>query len=314
MLNNNPIEKDIRNNKDSFRWQSAAWVITALFAASIEPIIVKLGYRAAATPLQLLFIKSIVGGILILPLTRKFHKIPLKSMKRIITASLLFLGTNACVFLSLVHLTAIEVITITTTTPALVALVNQERGRDKLNIKFWLGFIMCFAGVLLTIEIYRGGDLVLSTAGLILAFSSVIGSTIYRTQMDEITEEVTPIIASSYLFLINAAIALFFIPWIGNIPVNIWGTGVWMGFAGAIANIAFLSAIYLLGSTRISIFTMLQRPVVIIATTFILKESLTLWQILGILMVIVGVQWAKVTRSKSETEKLKVAETTGNSA
>jgi drug/metabolite transporter (DMT)-like permease len=303
MIKNDSLKEKLENSGETFRWQSAAWVAAALLAASIEPVIVKLGYRAAATPIQLLFIKSIVGGILILPLTRKIHRIPLKSFKRILLASLLFLATNALVFLSLVHLSAIEVITITTTTPALVALVNQEKGRDKLSLKFWLGFILCFIGVLLTIEIYKGGTLVLSSVGLLCAFSSVVGSTIYRTQMDEITADVSPIIASSYLFLINAVIALFFIPWLGVIPGNIWVTGAWMGFAGAVANIAFLSAIFLIGSTRISIFSMLQRPVVILATSFILKEFLSPWQIVGILMVIIGIQWAKVTRKPVEIKE-----------
>ena len=43
--------------------QAASWIVLlALLSASIEPILVKLGYRGNVTPLQLLVMKNIVGA------------------------------------------------------------------------------------------------------------------------------------------------------------------------------------------------------------------------------------------------------------
>ena len=52
---------------------SAICVLLALLAASIEPILVKLGYRGAVTPLHLLVLKNVVAALVILPMTRHFR-------------------------------------------------------------------------------------------------------------------------------------------------------------------------------------------------------------------------------------------------
>jgi drug/metabolite transporter (DMT)-like permease len=76
--------------------------------------------------------------------------------------------------------------------------------------------------------------------------------------------------------------------------------GIWMGFAGAVANIAFLWALCIIGSTRISIFGMLQRPLVIVAASVILHEPLSWLQVVGVAMTLVGIQMANVKRLKKE--------------
>ena len=125
----------------------AGLVILGLMAVSIEPIIVKLGYKAQASTFQLMVLRTLVGGVLVLPFTRTFKWEGIKPFKELSLVSFLFIITNVLVFMSLHHLTAVTVITITTTTPAFVALVNQSRGRDILGAKFWLGFALCFFGV-----------------------------------------------------------------------------------------------------------------------------------------------------------------------
>ena len=54
------------------KWTSS-WVLAALLAAAIEPILAKLGYRGDATPLQLLVMKNVVAACMILPLTRAWN-------------------------------------------------------------------------------------------------------------------------------------------------------------------------------------------------------------------------------------------------
>jgi drug/metabolite transporter (DMT)-like permease len=75
--------------------------------------------------------------------------------------------------------------------------------------------------------------------------------------------------------------------------------GVWIGFTASIANVAFLLLLSLLGSTRVSIVYMLQRPLVVLLAAPILHEPLHWYQILGIALVFYGVHLAKVEKTVS---------------
>lgn len=66
--------------------------------------------------------------------------------------------------------------------------------------------------------------------------------------------------------------------------------------AAVVGNIAFLSALKIPGSTRISIFGILQRPILIIMSAIILREKLEWYQFLGIAMVLIGIRFARVIK------------------
>ncbi len=273
------------------------WVSIAIIAASIEPIVVKLGYRASATPMQLLVAKNLVGALLIVPITRTWRWIGWSALAKVMAVSVLLLTTNSLTLMALKNLSAVTVITILTTAPALVALFNQQLGRDVLGTKFWIGFGMCFCGVLLGLGIK---DLSFSVLGLLQICGAVLSSTIYRVRMEDTTRELQPALVSTYMFLINGIFTLlFFAPWVGPIPAHGWVLGAWIGLAALAGNVAFVYALSLLGSTRVSIINMLQRPIIIIAAALILKESLTAPKMLGVVLVLIGVQFARVARRKA---------------
>ncbi|MBX9879830.1 MAG: DMT family transporter [Candidatus Obscuribacterales bacterium] len=275
-----------------------AWVSLVLLAASIEPIIVKLGYSASCTPFQLLAIKNIVAAIVVLPVTRVWRWVGLKGISKIAGVSTLLLLNNLFVLLGLQSLPAVMVVTLLASTPALVAFINQWLGRDKLDFKFWVGFVLCLTGVAFTVEVNSIG---FATAGIGYIALAILCSALYRVRMEDVTAKYSPLVVSNYIFLINACVtAVFLLPLIGNLPQTAWPIGMWMGLAGAIANVAFLMALFLVGSTRISIITMLQPPVVIVAASMILKEPLTIMQIAGIAMVMLGIYMAHVRRIKKE--------------
>jgi drug/metabolite transporter (DMT)-like permease len=157
---------------------------------------------------------------------------------------------------------------------------------------------------MLTLEIGGRDALSLNLFGIICAVASVVTSALYRTRMDDITKEFSPLTSSLYIFLLNGIIVSFCcLPWALSIPVRLIPLGVAIGVAGAVANVAFLSALHLMGSTRISIVGILQRPLVIIAVALILKESLSLIQIAGIILVLAGIQLATVKKKVSAEQK-----------
>lgn len=280
---------------------TVAWVATALIASSIEPLVVKLGFKGSATAYQFWVLKLILGGVFIAPIYRYIKWIGWKNFKSILLLSSFFILNYLFMFYSLETITASVLVTIITTTPAVVAIVNQIRFQEIAGTKFWTGFALCFLGVALTIDLI-GGSSVLDPVGIGLAFLSVGTSTLYRTRMDLVTKEVPPITISAYIFMINAVVGLCLFPWTGKMDGYTWQLAAWIGFAGAIANIAFISALKLIGSTRISILTVLQRPLVIILAALILKEPLSITQIAGILMVLIGVHMAKLSPKKIQKE------------
>lgn len=280
----------------------SGWITLALVAASLEPILVKFGYRDAITPLQLLFLKNVIGALLIVPLARKWQWLGFAGLKQMLVTGCLLFSTNCLTLISLQHLQVVLVITIVTTTPALVALTNSIIGRDQLDKKFWLGFIMCFGGVLLTLDLH---DVSLNMFGVACAFGAALTSTFYRVKMEDLTARFSPTLSSIYTFLVQGTLTLAVIPFMGSLPAKAIGLGAWMGLSAALANLAFLSALNIVGSTRISILTMLQRPLVVLFAIVALHETATFVQVIGIALVMIGVQLAKVKRLASvETNRL----------
>ena len=269
---------------------------------SLEPILVKLGMGYCMTAMQLFILKSLVGAVVILPMTRRFRLPDLKDIWHIGSVSVLLLATNLVTLLALERLTAITVITITTSTPAFVALSNTALGRDKLSLKFWIGFVLSFVGVLLTIDVFgQGGLSLLDSWGLIFAFCAVASSSVYRVRMEGLTARLEPRLVSTWVFWINAAVVLLFImPFAEPVPKQSMLLGGWIGFVAALANVAFLWAIKEVGSTNISIYNMLQRPMVIVAAALILKEPVSLLQFAGIVMVLIGIPMAKAKRLQAQ--------------
>lgn len=287
---------DETKNNDSLNKMAAFWTILALVAASIEPIIVKMGYRGNVTPYQFLIIKSIVAAVLILPITRNFKWIGLHGIKRVAGVSILLLLNNLSTLIALQYVSVVVYLTLITTVPSIIAVVNMLSGKEKIGFKFWAGFLMCFAGVILTLDVKGAGWGQISLIGIVFVLISMACSVIYRIRMESVTEEFKPIIVSLYIFWINAVFILPLIPFAGDIPAQGWKIGVWIGFAAAVANVAFLAALHILGSTRVSIFNILQRPLVMIAAALILNEPMTVLQIIGIVIVMVGVNYAKVEK------------------
>jgi drug/metabolite transporter (DMT)-like permease len=284
-------------------------IILAVLSASIEPIIVKLGYNnfKNINPLEIIVVKNLVGSFIFIIITifnyfilKKFKLLKLKEILEISKVAFLLLFTTSMTIVSLKFIPAIIMLTIYATTPLFVALANSLiKKTEKIDIKFFIGFVLALIGVSLTIGLYKFSLLNLTRSsnllGIFFAFLGVLSSTTYRTTLDYLTNKYTPFVVSNYIFLINGIfIFLFVFPFVfkdlqlGSILIGIYG-----GIAGSIANIAFLYALNILGSTNVSLLNMLNQPTVILLSAIILKENLSLYQIVGIVLTIVGINIAK---------------------
>jgi drug/metabolite transporter (DMT)-like permease len=269
------------------------WLTAAIFAASAEPIIVKLGYAAGVQPLQAFVLKNCFAAAVVLLLTRKFVWVGKQQLPRLGLLALLLFCTNGLILLSLTLVPAVVVMTLVTTTPALVAIINSAMGRDKLTVKFWSGFGLCLLGVILMLEVksLEGNPL-----GILAVLTSIITSSIYRVQMETATKTINPLVVSSYQFPINVCLCIplmFITPAISFEALKV---GAIIGSGAALANVAFLSAMALIGSTRVSIISLFQRPLLLVLAIVVLNEPASPLQILGIILTIAGVQVAQVKR------------------
>lgn len=277
--------------------KSNIWITLALLGSSVEPLIVKIGLNNQISSFQILVLKLICGAIIFTPFYARLKIHNLSVMKRLFFISAMALVTNYCIFLSLEHLSVPMVVTLITTTPVFVGLLNQLQGRVTLKKEFWVGVLAIIIGVLLSLEFTYSSWSSVTSLGLIFVIMSILGSTIYRTSVEKLCEDIDPLQISAFIFFINGVFSVLMLPWIGKIVPGTWPIALWLGLAGAVANIAFINAIHSLGSTRTSIISLLQRPLVILLATVILKTPLSAWQVTGIALVFFGVRYAKTERN-----------------
>ncbi len=288
-----------------------AWVVLALTAASIEPILIKLGFQALGTPVQLLVLKNLVAAVVMLGLVRGWKRPTGVSFVSLVLVSLLLFATNAFCLYALTKLTAVELITIITSTPVAVALVNCVRKRDSRGKLFWFGLAASLVGVILSLQTNLAQTFTLTSSlnsvGVVFALAAVISSTTYRVKIEGILRNADPRLVSLNIFVINALVSLCLIPWLGPINQAVLPFSLWMGVAAALANLAFIAAIKELGATRMSVINLIQRPMIIVIAAFVLKEALGWPQVLGFVLVMVGVQMAQV-KPKLEVSKVSAPE------
>ncbi|MBQ7528889.1 DMT family transporter [bacterium] len=274
------------------------WVSLVVVATAVQPILVKLGYRVELDALQLLLMKNLLSALIVLPFVKSFRWLDRDEFWRIARISVFILGINGFSLLALELLPAAVVVTLTTTVPVFVALVNIILGRERNSFKFWLGLGISLVGVALVTQIVaalvNGKVVIDSWLGVLATFAAIACAVTYRVNMEKLTHTFEPKLLWIWCFWINAvvifAVALPFVsmPKIEALPL---AAGV--GLSAAIANSAFLWAIRSVGATSTSVFQLLQRPFILFCTASILGEFLSTSQWMGALLVIVGVGLAR---------------------
>ncbi len=288
------------------RIPASVWVALALLAASVEPIVVKFAFQDnAAAPVQLIVLKNVIGAAFVLPILLRWKGANWAGVKEMAPIGLLLFATNALTLISLKTLSVVLLITIVTCVPALVGILNNILGRDSLSRKFWIGFVMCFLGVVLTLD-YK--DIFVNGVGVACAFAAALSSSFYRVRMEIMCDKHSAIVAASLTYFVQGAASLLLLPWAFPMANSAIYFGAWIGLSAALANIAFVYALNLVGSTRISVLTMVQRPGLIIAAAILLHESVTAVQILGIALVMAGIHYAQVKRVSRQSTSAETAE------
>lgn len=268
------------------------WLFLSLLGSSLEPVLVKY-FQPGISPLGLIVLKSLAACVLAAPLFRRLRNLRRSNLLPLFQVSSLAFVTNGLLFLSLKSIPATTLITIITTTPLLVAVVNHLRGKDQITVQFMLAFLAVFFGVLLTFEVMLKTSSIDLNIGIGYALVSVMTSALYRLRMDSLTQDIEPLTVSGSLFAFNGVMSILILPFV-EVPKEVIPFGIWLGFAGIVANVAFLFAIKHLGSTRVSVLSVIQRPLAVILGVILLREFVSALQIVGMVMIFAGIYFAKM--------------------
>lgn len=288
-------ELDMKLTKDESLIK--VWLVLSLLGTSLEPVLVKF-FNFPISALSLVVLKCLFGALFMSPLYGRLKLLPRTQYRSVIHVSVLAIITNGLIFLSLQYIPVTIIITVITTTPLLVGFLNHLRGREQITSQFLLSFLAVFLGVALTINLLEKGVNNLSLIGIGIVVASVITSASYRIKMDTLTSGISPLTISASIFFVNGIISLTLLPFI-DIPYRAIPLGAMLSLAAIMANIAFLYAIRSLGSTRVSILSVMQRPIAVILGAIMLEEVISSTQAMGMIMIFVGMFFAKNKRLQS---------------
>ncbi len=274
--------------------KATIWVVLSLLGSSIEPLVVKYAHQGGFLSSQLMVLKLIMGGLCFIPFLWRLERPSGKQLNQIFLISLLALLTNYSLFLSVEKLSVTAVVTLISTTPVFIGIIHTLKGKVILKKQFWPALFTVLVGVMLSVRKNGGIDAEsLSVLGILFVLSAIMGSILYRLRVDELCNDIAPIKISTYMFTMNGIIGLFLLPFIPEPDLKILPIVGWLGLAGAFANIGFIFAIHVLGATKTSVVSLLQRPMVILLAALFFKENLDEMQFLGVGMVILGIWFAK---------------------
>lgn len=283
---------DMKENK--FPEPISVILFVSLIGTSLEPVLVKY-FSFGISPFSLILLKSMFGGFLFLPFIKKLKQIPTNKFPDLFFVSALAFITNALIFFSVERIPASVLITIISSTPVIVGFINFRRGTVELSLKFAFAFVFVMFGIILTLNSMSFRSQNWAMLGVLFALASVLTSTLYRIKMDDLTQETNPVLISTFLFTTNGLVSLIFIPFI-QVPTGVWPFTLWLGITAVVANIAFLYAIKHLGSTRVSMLSIIQRPFAVLFGAILLNEVISIEQIIGMIFIFVGVYYAKAKK------------------
>ena len=187
------------------------------------------------------------------------------------------------------------------TYPIIVLVASMLLGKEKIDLKIKLVFIITFAGLFLVLgPSFKNLNAIGVIAGVI---ASIGASIIILTNQKLSNKNIDPIHINAFINLFNSiffiiVILLFFKINI-NISLNAWIMILISSFCYAIAFFLQLSAIPRIGQSKTALLLYTEPTVAVLASIFLLKEILNLYQSLGAIIVISSLIYATYQTSKN---------------
>lgn len=270
---------------------ASLWGIIGLFIDALT--------QAGFTALQIVTLRVVSAAImLIIYLAAKnpeLLKIDLKD-------SFSFTGTGifSIVFFNWCYFTAIEEVSLSVavillyTGPAFVVIMSRIFFKEPMTNRKISALLLMVFGCALVVRLIPAGDQQVSWYGILVGLGSGFGYALYSIFGKHALKKYKALTVITYTFIFASAVLL---P-VSGITIEaqqLASTRVWMLILGlgffptALAYMLYTTGLSLIESGRASITAMIEPVVATLLGVFIFNELLTVYQILGILLVLTAV-------------------------
>ena len=203
--------------------------------------------------------------------------------------------------ISVKYIDASLAILIFCTYPIIVLMASMLLNKEKIDLKIKIVFIITFAGLFLVLGPSFNN---LNATGVISGVIASIGAAIIILTNQKLSnKDINPIHINAFINLFNSIffiiIIFFFFDINFKISLGAWIMIIISSFCYAIAFFLQLSAIPRIGQSKTALLLYTEPTVAVLASIFLLKEVLNLYQTLGAIIVIGSLIFATYHTSKN---------------
>ena len=293
-----------------FQWIFALMIVIASSSYGILATIVKLAMKAGFTSAEAITSQYVFGFALMLILVI-FTQRSLPKLNKAGVVTLVLAGSfTACT--GIVYGQALNYL------PASLAVVMlfqftwigllmdcliKKRLPSRIEV---ISLLFLFAGTILSAGILNVDLSQIAWQGWVLGFIAACSFAAFLQINSRPVEGITPIARTFVLSIVALLIISFVLTpeiiWNGQIFNGLWKYGLALGFFGIVLPIMLFSlAAPKVGGALVSILSAMELPVAIIVSVLVLGEILTYLQMVGIVLVLIGMTLPPYFSSKKST-------------
>ncbi|UCG60969.1 MAG: EamA family transporter [Candidatus Zixiibacteriota bacterium] len=292
------------------RWSSMYLLISVLFWG-ISYIAIKVVLKELE-PVEMISIRFLLAAptLYIIIKFKRLSMWPLPMKGKLIFAAFVVFMHFWVMATGMKETSASNTAWILTTAPIFIALLSWMYLKEKFNLPQWFGLALAVAGVFALV--YNGNPKNLGwihTRGDVIVLGSCVTWAIYTVGTRELTARINPLVATFWMVVIAG---LVFIPWTFitsgyqkflNLETNTVISLVFLGiFCLAIAFWLWSEGLAKQTAAEVGVYLYVEPLVTMIGAWVLLGERITIWLIIGAILISIGV-WVSERHSKMQLQE-----------
>ncbi|MEI7554099.1 DMT family transporter [Candidatus Chlorohelix sp.] len=266
-------------------------------------------------PLAVSILRFGVAGLILFGMLwyrERSLQIQLKHLPLMFLCALCGITLNQVVFVyALSNTSASEVSLLMATTPTFAVLVAWIARQEKTTASYWKSLPISLAGVVLIVLTAPGAHLSGGWFGDFLAILTAFSWAAYTVILRPLMRHYSITKLSAYITLIGLVMLLPFglpqisIEAITNLPAITWVELIYSTLGAVVlTNILWYFGVKRLGGPRTAFYSYLQPFLGVMAAALVLSEQIVIWQLLGGILIILGMLIYRQILSFSRIRKL----------
>jgi drug/metabolite transporter (DMT)-like permease len=264
-------------------------------------ILSKIGIESGLNAITVNMARMFVGGgfvfLYLVIFRRNAFRVGFKSVLLLFVLGIMDYAIGGLLFLGSLHfIDASLSFLVLYSYPAVVVIISGITGRERFSVSRLAAVLLTIVGVGFVLEAglaIRGEEWL----GVLMVLGGALIFSVYLVVVETMLEDVRPSAVSFYSLLGGAVGVLFIIPffrieWEAAMqPLNALILLNVAVVSTAIALVTFLIGVRHVGATRAAVITTLEPVFVIAVASLFLGEQLSIWQMIGVALQLLGVFW-----------------------